>query len=50
MVPFTISILKDDPQYVSPQQLVVVNDPQWLHLRVHVATLLHTDRRREMEM
>lgn len=42
-VPLTVAILEDDSQHVSHQQLVVVNDPQRLHLRVHVATLFHTD-------
>lgn len=43
LIPPTISILEDDSQCVSPQQLVVVNNPEWLHLRVHVPTLLYTD-------
>lgn len=43
VIPPTISILEDDSEGVSAQQLVVVNDPEWLHLRVHVPTLLHTD-------
>ena len=41
-VHLTISILKDNSQHVSQQQLVVVNNPQRLHLRVHVTTLFHT--------
>lgn len=45
LIPPTISILEDDSQGVPPQQLVVVNNPEWLHLRVHVPTLLHTDGR-----
>lgn len=40
---FTISILEDNSQHVSHQQLVVANNPQRLHLRVHVTTLFHTD-------
>lgn len=46
-VPLTVAILEDDSQHVSHQQLVVVNNPQRLHLRVHVATLFHTDGGKE---
>lgn len=40
----TVSVLEDDPQGVSLQQLVVVNEPERLHLGVHVTTLLHAGR------
>lgn len=40
-VPLTVSILEDNSQHVSQQQLVVVNNPQRLHFRVHVTTLFH---------
>lgn len=45
LIPHTISILEDDSEGVSSQQLVVVHNPEWLHFRVHVPTLLHTDGR-----
>ena len=45
--PRTVSVLEDDSQGVSPQKLVVVDDPQRLHLRVHVPTLLHTGKGEE---
>lgn len=40
----TISIFEDDAHCVSSQQLVVVNNPQRFHFRVHVLTPLHTGR------
>jgi hypothetical protein len=39
----TVSVLEDDAEAVSTQKLVVVHDPQRLHLGVHVATALHTE-------
>lgn len=42
-LPPTVAVLEDNSQHVSHQQLVVVNDPQRLHLRVHVTTLFHAD-------
>lgn len=45
LIALTVSIFEDDSQHVSPQQLVVVNNPEWLHLRVHVPTLPHADER-----
>lgn len=46
-VPPTVAILEDDSQHVSHQQLVVVNNPQRLHLGVHVAALFHADGGKE---